>query len=120
MREVEAYGKVALARGIKAAGHLVVHFSEKDCLVPGAPIQSSVPAPNGMFGIEFFARPGVDLTICGALEEAPGRPVRYYGKAAGTYHVDATEEAEFKGVVIELKHGPPLKLPTVYNPPRAG
>lgn len=120
-REVEVFGKVALTQQIKAQGHLVVHISEGDCLAPGAQMAASLPAPNGIFAAEFFPRLGSDLTLCGALEEAPGRPVRYYGKAAGKYHVDPTaDEVEWKGVSIELKQGPPLKMPTVYNPPQRG
>ncbi|MCS6914984.1 MAG: hypothetical protein NZ890_17360 [Myxococcota bacterium] len=115
---MEIFGQIRVPPSIKARGHLVVHVSNEDCTKPGAVMLGSAPAVDGHIAIEVFPRWGSDITICGALEEAPDRPVRFYGKAAGRFHAEAPGEVIFRDVVVELKKGPPLRLPVVYNPPQ--
>lgn len=119
-REVEAFGKLVLPPRMPLTSHLSVHFAEGDCLKPGARIVASFAAVGGSFAAELFPVSDTTLTICGALEEIPGQPVRYYGKAPGQYVVrpkDGEDDVEWRGVTIQLQKGPPIKLPTVYNPP---
>lgn len=116
---MELYGKVTLPPGTKAKGHLAVHFSNGDCMKGDPILSSSAVSDAGTFGAEIFPKWGTDLTICAVLEETPGKPVRYYAKATGTYHAEAMGEVMYRDIAIELKEGPPRKFPTVYNPPPA-
>src|SRR5579862_9282134 len=72
--EVELYGKVTLPPKITAKGHLAVHFSTGDCLKGGTILSSSAVTDGGTFGAEILPPWGSDITVCGVLEEVPGKP----------------------------------------------
>jgi hypothetical protein len=114
---VELSGLVKLPPDLKVKGRPSVHFSNGDCLGSDPMLSSSAVSQDGHFGAEVFPLWGTDLTVCAGLEEAPGKPVRYYGKAPGTFHAEKMGEVVYNNVIIELKPGPPHKFPTVYNPP---
>lgn len=105
--EVEITGMARLPKGAKKGAQATIIVAQGDCLSDGRVLGRARSTPEGKFFIEVFSDWGADLTVCAAMEEAAGRPVTLYGKAAGTFHAEAHGEVEFKGLDIAIKAGAP-------------
>jgi hypothetical protein len=113
--EVEVFGVV---KGAPKGKQVSLILSDQDCMADGARVVGrSGVSPEGKFFYEVFVKWGSDLTICAAVEPAPGKPSTLYGKAKGPFHAEATGEVMFSGIEIELTKGAPHAFPTKIEPP---
>ena len=68
-------------------------------------------ARAGGYMIEVFADWGTALSVCAAVDEGPGKPTTWYGKAPGERIAEGDGEVVFNDVVVELKQGEPHVFP---------
>ena len=105
--EVEAEGRIVVPKRARKGPTPTTFIAIGDCLVPEPKIVGFGGSTFGRFFIEVFVPWGSDLSICAAIEPAPEKPSTLYGKAPIAMHAEKEGEVEFKGLVIELKPGPP-------------
>ena len=112
--EVEITGKVKLPKGTppndKAASPMTF-VALGDCLAPTPRIVGFSGSTRGRFFVEVFVPEGSELSLCAALESAPGGPSTLYGKAKAKMVARGRGEVEFKNLVVELAPGPAKSFP---------
>lgn len=114
--EVEVRGVVKRPASSVKAPNPITFIAIGDCLDPSAKVLGrggttfTTKPTEGMFFLEVFAPWGSDLSLCAAVEPAPGKPSTLYGKVDRPMHAAATGEVTFNDLVVELEPGPPKKF----------
>jgi hypothetical protein len=110
--EVEMVGQLVLPPNVPPTAKLAVYVVDGDCAAADArPLARWEATPRGVFTGEVFTRWGADLTVCGAVEDAPGAPTTLWGKADGLFHAEKTGEVVFTDFKVPLSTRPKYAFP---------
>lgn len=111
---VEITGELELPLGANTrAGKLFVYVTTGDCLAANSNLLTRIPATDkNLFFLQVLASVGDQLSLCAALEPAPGRPASLYGQASARFTLQKSGDTTWHDVSISLKNGPAHLFPT--------
>ena len=106
--EVELVGRLVLPKGLKDDVHILV--CDGPCFRPGSrAYHNQIGGPENFF-VEVFVPQGTKLWLAAAAVPKRGKPV-YTAERAGPLLGQGYGEVMHTGQLLELKKGPPVKLP---------